>query len=1014
MSAPASAAARCARATLSLLFILGELSGTRPLVEAQSLPTATLTGKVTAEDGAGLPGIVIRLESKSLQGIRETSTSATGDFLVALLPPGEYTVTFGAEGMRTVSRTVTLPAATTVRADQRMQPSSVTESVEVAAEAGASAALTSPAVEANYRKQATDRLPLDRSLRSIALLAPGVTDNGPQGSVGTVNNRKALMLSGAFSYSNLFLINGAVVNENLRGQPNDLFIEDAIEETTVSTGNISAEYGRFTGGVVNAITKSGGNDFHGSFRVTFDNDRWTANNPFDRALGLDNRVDEITEVSEETLGGPAWKDHVWFFAAGRQAKLADSRQTRLAPRPGDVDPTSTAYVNSSDERRLEGKLTISPVSGWNLVASYIDVKLEESNLAPATGFLLDTASLVSREAPYSLLALHSSGVLGSRLFLEAQYSRRRFSLRTSSPIESDPIRGTAIADDSRGLSVAFHSPLGSVNFEPDLYDNDSWAAKGVYFLPTSAAGIHEIHSGYERFSESASTNAHISGSDFWIRRSSGIIRGTTIFPTFRPGVTRIGWHPIFEPSLGSDLVTDSVFLEDRLQLGRHWSFNLGIRYDRNRDRDSRGQLVVDSGSWSPRLSFRLDPKGDGRWEFHGGYARYVDKLHDNVVNAASPAGTAALIWLYQGPCINCDPFAPTESLIPTDQALAILFGWFNGTGGTGTTPTVSGSLPGITTRIAPGLTPQSAREYSVGAGAAVGARGFVRADFVHRDYRDFLSRRTDLSTGQSPPAFGSVHDLALVVNSNEPKRRYTAVQTQFSWRVTDSLQAAGSYTWSRLTGNFRGEGPASSAQLAPFILDYPEYREERWAFPTGYLSGRGQAQPAVDQRHRARVWVAYQLPTRWGNLMATLLESYDSGLPYDAVGFINPQGYVDNPGYVEPSSNVTYYFTRPAAFRTEDITRTDLALTFTFRLFRNVELFVRPDVLNVFNEKGVVAVDSTVLTAQNSIALQRFNPFTEEPVQGVHYQLAPSFGKPTGAADYQLPRTFRVSMGVRF
>jgi hypothetical protein len=998
------------RAVLALLVLAG-LSGT-PIAEAQSLPTATLAGKVTSDDGAGLSGITIHLESKSLQRFRETSTSATGDFLAALLPAGEYTVTFRAEGMQDVSRSVTLPAATTVRLDLTMQPAAVTESVEVGADASA-AALTTPAIEANYDKRLVDRLPLDRSLRAIALLAPGVNENGPQGNVGTTNNRKALMISGAFSYSSLFLINGAVVNENLRGQPNDLFIEDAIEETTISTGNISAEYGRFTGGVVNTITKSGGNDFHGSFRATLNNDRWTANNPFDRAADRDNRVDEITEVYEETLGGPAWKDRIWLFAAARQAKLSESRQTRVQPRDGDADITPVAYVHSTDERRLEGKLTISPVSGWSLVGSYIDVEFEENNLTPAVGVLLDTAGLVSRAAPYSLLALHSSGVLTSRFFLEAQYSRRRFSLRTSSPVDSDAIRGTVINDSRRGNTASFHSSQG-VSFEPDLYDNDSYSLKGVYFLPTPDAGIHEFHAGYERFSESARTNRHVAGSDFWIRRAWGIIRGTTIFPSFLPGRTVIQWHPILQPSLGSDLATDSGFLEDRLQLGRHWSFNLGVRYDSNRDQDSRGQLVVDSGSWSPRLSFRFDPSGDGRWEVHGGYARYLDKLHDNIVNQGSPAGTATLEWVYEGPCVNCDLSAPTSSLIPADQALGVLFGWFNGTGGTASAPTLRGTLPGISTRIGPGLEPQSAREYSLGAGAALGRRGFVRADFLHREYRDLYSHRVDLSTGQIPSPFGGTHDLALVVNSNDAKRRYTAFQTQFSWRLTDSLQAAGSYTWSRLTGNFRGEGPASSAILAPIIDAYPEYREERWGFPTGYLSGRASTQPAVDQRHRARLWVVYQVPTRWGSLAAAVLESYDSGLPYEAAGFIDPSSYVQNPGYAEPPDTQIYFFTKPASFRTDDVTRTDLALTVTFRLFRSAELFVRPDVLNLFNEKAVVAVDNAVQTARDTSTLQPFNPFTETPVRGVHYALPPSFGRPTGAADYQLPRTFRISAGVRF
>ncbi len=390
MSAAASAAARCARAVLAVL-LLEELTGTEALIEAQSLPTATLAGKVSAEDGAGLPGIRIRLESESLQGVRETSTSATGDFLAALLPTGEYTVTFEAAGMQSVSRSLTLPTATTVRLDQRMRPAAVAESVDVAADAESAAALAAPEIEANYKKEIVDRLPLDRSLRSIVLLAPGVTENGARGSVGTTNDRKPLMISGAFSYSSLFLINGVVVNENLGGQPYDLFIEDAIEETKVSTGNISAEYGRFTGGVVNAITKSGGNDLHGSFRVAFQNDRWTANNSFDRALGLDNRVDHVTEGYEETLGGPAWKDRIWLFAAGRQAKLSDSRETRLIPRPGDIDPAPTPYVHSTDERRLEGKLTASPFRGHTLVLSYIDVKFEERNAALDPDLLLDTA-----------------------------------------------------------------------------------------------------------------------------------------------------------------------------------------------------------------------------------------------------------------------------------------------------------------------------------------------------------------------------------------------------------------------------------------------------------------------------------------------------------------------------------------------------------------------------------------------------------------------------------------------
>ena len=77
----------------------------------------------------------------------------------------------------------------------------------------------------------------------------------------------------------LYTVNGAVINENVRGQPHNLFVEDAIQETTVQVAGISAEFGNFTGGVVNAITKSGGNEFSGSFRDTFLNPTWTGSGP---------------------------------------------------------------------------------------------------------------------------------------------------------------------------------------------------------------------------------------------------------------------------------------------------------------------------------------------------------------------------------------------------------------------------------------------------------------------------------------------------------------------------------------------------------------------------------------------------------------------------------------------------------------------------------------------------------------------------------------------------------------
>ena len=128
----------------------------------------------------------------------------------------------------------------------------------------------------SFKADLIDKLPTSRTIVAAANLAPGVQNTGANGG---------LSINGAMSFESLYVVNGVVVNENIRGQPNVLFIEDALQETTITTGAVSAEFGRFQGGVVQAITKSGGNEFSGSYRMTFDNDDWVALTPFpnDRA-----------------------------------------------------------------------------------------------------------------------------------------------------------------------------------------------------------------------------------------------------------------------------------------------------------------------------------------------------------------------------------------------------------------------------------------------------------------------------------------------------------------------------------------------------------------------------------------------------------------------------------------------------------------------------------------------------------------------------------------------------------
>src|SRR5262245_49473498 len=272
---------------------------------AQGNPTGTISGRVVDPGGLAVPGAVVTVASPVLQGTRTATTSANGDYIIPFLPAGDYTVTFELQGFQTLKRTVTLTMAETLPLDVGLTMATVAESVTVSGQSPD--IVTTATIASNFKKDSLERLPVGRALNDAVLLAPGVAGNGPSGNI---------MMAGGMSFESQYLINGVVVNENLRGQALNLFIEDAIQETKISTGAISAEYGRFGGGVVNMITKSGGNTFNGSFRTTFNNDGWRSLTPFP----TDETVDALTPTYEMTAGGPIVKDKLWYFGAGRDRK----------------------------------------------------------------------------------------------------------------------------------------------------------------------------------------------------------------------------------------------------------------------------------------------------------------------------------------------------------------------------------------------------------------------------------------------------------------------------------------------------------------------------------------------------------------------------------------------------------------------------------------------------------------------------------------------------------------------
>ena len=284
----------------------------------QGVQTGTLAGIIESSDGQPLPGVKIEAMSPSHQGVSSAVSDDNGVYSLRGLAPGTYSVTFEMPSFKTATREgIPVTSGGTAKVDATMSLAAVAENVTVTA--AALSVVTVPGTRPTYSKAVIDTLPVGRRPLDVLDLAPGVTMN--------VFSALQATLGGSFGYDNVFMVNGVDVNDNVNGTANNLFIEDAVEETTVLLHGVPAEYGRFSGGVVNIVTRSGGNMFGGSFREGLSNPSWIGQTPLEEAANI-KHLDVLGKTHEGTFGGPLVRDRVWFFTAGRFEKVQYPQHVR--------------------------------------------------------------------------------------------------------------------------------------------------------------------------------------------------------------------------------------------------------------------------------------------------------------------------------------------------------------------------------------------------------------------------------------------------------------------------------------------------------------------------------------------------------------------------------------------------------------------------------------------------------------------------------------------------------------
>lgn len=282
----------------------------------------SLSGTVTDPSGGQVPNATVVIKNVATGVDRTLTTNANGYYTAPNLLPGEYQINISATGFNTSSKSgITINVGSQQTYDAVLQIGTVTHTVEVSTDAP-SVQLQSSDISATVNSTTVRELPLNgRSWTDLAALQPGVSTIQTQPSFSSGADRgnrgfgQQLTISGARPQQNNYRLDGISLNDYANGAPGSVLGGnlgvDAIQEFSVLTSNYSAEYGKTSGGVVNAITRSGTNSFHGSVYEFLRNSAVDAKNYFE--LPTDPKASFKKNQFGGAIGGPIIKNRTFFF-----------------------------------------------------------------------------------------------------------------------------------------------------------------------------------------------------------------------------------------------------------------------------------------------------------------------------------------------------------------------------------------------------------------------------------------------------------------------------------------------------------------------------------------------------------------------------------------------------------------------------------------------------------------------------------------------------------------------------
>ena len=661
----------------------------------------TILGVVTDSSGAAVPGATVQIRNLDTGLVRTVVTSQDGSYSAPELPIGNYSVTVEKEGFKSgVVTGAKVEVQTDRRVDFTLQPGNVSQKVEVVGESLPMVDSTSNTLGGLIESKVAANLPVNgRDYQKLIFLVPGVTGSPDQitdspGSFGIFS------VNGARGRANNFLLDGTDMNDGYRndpaineagvfGTPATILPVEAIAELHVAS-NFEAEYGRSAGGVVNVVTKSGTNNFHGSMFDYFRNQDLGARNYFNNA-DLPKNPFQNNQYGA-SLSGPIVKDKLFFFVdyEGTQEYGAQSTPS-CVPTANDIlyyapvsgDPTS---INSVVQNILTqkgwpaangtGSCLGNPVDGDALPSNTtlqtpfsnsinggiikVDYNVNPNNNITGRYYIGDSTQLFplalvgggavpgySTNTPtrVQLVSLSYVAVLTPSIVNEARLGWNRF-VEGFFPEDQnfDPASiglntgGTGYNGGLPRIRVDIFPQLGASSSDPRNRVDSNW-----HYIDNVSwkKGKHDMKFGYEfrRTTVSQTFNSNFRGTlDF------------STFADFLSGVPDGGAQLTGNTNRNTFENSQALYFQDSYRVARNVTLNLGLRWDyfgvvgekhqnfTNVDPTTGVGFAVGGGNlykpdynnWAPRVSVAWDVTGKQTTVLRAGFGMFFDAFSQDM------------------------------------------------------------------------------------------------------------------------------------------------------------------------------------------------------------------------------------------------------------------------------------------------------------------------------------------------------------------------------------------------